>query len=193
MKTKYLVLVLVLAGSSVPCFASAVHLTGDLSADFLGAVSAEQIISTFSVGGQPLSCGFGWEVILDRIGFGGDYMVDFFRDSGSTWWLDWYAPALFMSFHPLGANWLLDPFVQVGVGCSGRVLLDQWSRPASQDLYMSLFPFVAAGLALNLDGLLLSAKAAYTPYKSAVPVTPFDTTNLGLVQVTLSAGVSIGW
>ena len=122
------------------------HLTGDLSADFLGAVSAEQIISTFSVGDQPLSCGFGWEVILDRIGFGGDYMVNFFRDAGQTWWLDWYAPALYMSFHPLGANWLLDPFVQVGVGCSGRVLLDRWSQPANEDLYLTLFPFVGTVL-----------------------------------------------
>jgi hypothetical protein len=193
MKTKRLILVLVLVALSIPGFASAVHLTGDLSADFLGAVSAEQIISTFSVGDQPLFCGFGWEVILDRIGFGGDLMVDFFRDSSQTWWLDWYAPALFLSFHPLGANWILDPFIQVGAGCSGRVLLDRWSPPASQDLYMSLFPFVAAGLSLNLDGLLLSAKAAYTPYKSPVPVTPFDTTNLGLFQVTLNAGLSIGW
>jgi hypothetical protein len=193
MKRKCFVLALVLVALSSPGFAGAVHLTGDLSADFLGAASAEQIISAFSVGNQPLFAGFGWEVILDRVGFGGDLMVNFFRDTAGSWWLDWYAPALYLSFHPLGANWILDPFIQVGAGCAGQVLLDRTCMPDNPNLSLSLFPFVAAGLALNLDGLLLSAKAAYTPYKAPVPVTSIPAMDLGLLQVSLSAGLSLGW
>ena len=53
--------------------------------------------------------------------------------------------------------------------------------------------FVAAGLAVNLDGLLLAAKAAYTPVSTAIPATDIPGRPLGALQVTLSAGVSFGW
>jgi hypothetical protein len=136
-------------------------------------------------------------VIINRFGFGGDYMVSFFQDAGEQWWLDWYAPALFVSFHPLGGKSFLDPFLQVGVGSSGRVFLEP--QPVSmgpgpgQDLSLSLFPFVGAGLALNLDGFLLSVKAVYTPYTSPAPVTDIPAYPMGKFQVTMSGGVSIGW
>jgi hypothetical protein len=61
-----------------------------------------------------------------------------------------------------------------------------------QDLSLSLFPFVGAGLAFNLEGFLLSAKAIYTPYWSQVPVTDIPSYPLGKFQVTMSAGISLG-
>jgi hypothetical protein len=193
MKMKVLALVLALAALGVPCFAGAVHLTGNVAADFLGGPSAQQIINTFALGDQPLLWGFGWEVILDRVGFGGDYMVSFFRDGGAQWWLDWYAPALYLSFHPLGANRFVDPFLQVGFGSGGRVELDRWRSSYTQSLFLSLFPFVSGGLNLNLQGLLIGAKATYTPYNGAIPVTDIPTYPLGKLQVTLTAGLSLGW
>jgi hypothetical protein len=194
MKSRLPVIALAILALSAPCFASAVHLTGDISADFLGPTSADQIITTFTVGDQPLLCGVGWEVILDRVGLGGTYMVDFFQDASSVWWLDWYAPALFLSFHPLGANWLLDPFAEVGIGSAGRVRLGRGMMAgASEPLALSLFPWLAAGLSLNLDALLLSAKVSWTPYNFPIPVTSIPAYPLGTVQVTVAAGIAIGW
>jgi opacity protein-like surface antigen len=193
MKRRFLVLVLALAALGAPCFADAVRLTGDLSANFLGGSTTQQIVNTFAVGDQPLFWGFGWEVILGRVGFGADYMVSFFRQAGTQWWLDWYSPALYLSFHPLGANRLLDPFLQMGLGCAGRVLLTGGMGDQGGDLLISLFPTVAAGLNLNLEGLLLGVKATYTPFKTAIPVTDIPAYPLGNLQVSLSAGFSIGW
>ena len=194
MKSRLPAVVLVLMALSAPCFAGAVHLTGDISADFLGAATADRIITTFTVGGQPLFCGFGWEVILDRIGFGGSYLVDFFKDSSAAWYLDWNAPALFLSFHPLGANWILDPFGEVGIGSAGRVNLGCPMYGTTGDpLALSLYPYVAAGLSLNLDALLVTAKVSWTPYNFPIPVTSIPAYPLGTLQVTIGAGIAIGW
>jgi hypothetical protein len=211
-KTRLPVLVLALALFGGPAFAGghgnpwhsggygspwhsggAVRLTGNLSADIFGSASTEQSVSTFAVGGQPLFWGFGWEVILGKVGFGGDCAVSFFQDAGAQWWLDWLAPALFASYHPLGANTLLDPFVEVGLGCAGRVMLARRPMHTAQGLELSLYPFVAGGLNLNLDGLLVGAKLAYTPYASPIPVTDIPRYPLGSLQLTMSAGVSLGW
>jgi hypothetical protein len=193
MKMKTLALLIVLAALGAPCFADAVHITGDLTADFPPGASAQQIVSAFGDGSQPMLWGFGWEVILGHMGFGGNYQVRF-QNPDSTWWLDWYAPALYLSLHPLGANRFLDPFVQVGVGNAGRVWLEGMPFPAFNDqLMLSLFPFVAVGLGLNIDGLLLAAKVAYTPFNAPIPVTYIPVYPLGTLQVTLTAGLSIGW
>jgi len=193
MKLKALVIALALtplAGLS----AGAVHLATELSADFLPGTSAGQIVSTFEVGGQPLLWGFGWEVIPGRLGVGGDYMVSFAQDAATGWWLDWYAPALALSWHPVGADRWVDPFFQAGVGAAGRVHLSGVSGYAVEpDLSLALFPFVGAGVAFNMDGLMLGAKGIYTPYKSSVPVTRIPLYPLGDFQVSVTAGVSIGW
>jgi hypothetical protein len=194
MRKTALVLTFVLTVLGAPCFASAVHVTGNLTADFALGTSAPQIISAFTGGSQPVLWGFGWEVILGRMGFGGDYEVNFYRDPDSAWWLDWFAPALYLSLHPLGANRFLDPFVQVGVGNAGRVYLEGVPVPPFSDrLLLSLFPFVAAGLGVNIDGLLVSAKVAYTPWNGEIPVTSIPLYPLGTLQVTLTAGLSLGW
>ena len=110
------------------------------------------------------------------------------------WWLDWYAPALFLAWHPVGGNRFVDPFIQAGLGCAGSVRLSGLPGTAVEpSLSLALFPFVAGGLNLNLDGLLVGAKAIYTPFKSAIPVTTIPAYPLGEFQVTVSAGVSIGW
>jgi hypothetical protein len=192
MKVKAFVLALALVPAALP-FAGAVHLTTDLSADFLQGTSAQEIISTFGVADQPLLWGFGWEVIPSKVGFGGAYQVSFSQDAAAGWWLDWYAPALYLSFHPVGGRRLLDPFLEAGMGCAGRVFLSALPVTVNRSLYLALFPFVAGGLNLDLDGLLLGAKVTYTPYKAQIPVTSIPVDPLGTFQVTVSAGVSLGW
>lgn len=201
MKTKFptptmmavVLVALALAGGAMPCFAGAVQVTGSLATDFYSGPSAQQIIDSFSIGGQPIFWGVGWAVIPGRVGIQGDYLVSFSRDASLGWWLDWYAQAISMSFHPLGATRFVDPFLQVGLGCAGRVFLDGWLPPAGEPLMIALFPFLAGGVSFNLDGLLLGAKATYTPYAAPIPVTYIPAYPLGKVQVSLSAGFSINW
>jgi len=193
MKLKALVIALALAPLG-GLFAGAVHLTTDLSADFLPGTSAGQIVSTFTVGGQPVMWGFGWEIIPGRLGFGGDYLVSFEQDSATGWWLDWYAPALALAWHPVGGHRLVDPFFQAGFGAAGRVHLSgMYGYPVEPDLSLALFPFVGGGVNLNLDGLMVGAKGIYTPFRSAIPVTSIPLYPLGEFQVTVTAGVSLGW
>ena len=138
--------------------------------------------------------GFGWEIVPGRLGFGGDYMVSFAQDASTGWWLDWYAPALALAWHPVGGSRFVDPFFQAGLGAAGRVHLSGMPGYATEpDLSLSLFPFVGAGVNFNLDGLMLGAKGIYTPYKSAVPVTSIPMYPLGDFQVSVTAGVSIEW
>jgi hypothetical protein len=170
-----------------------VQLTGNLGADFFKGPTAQQVFSTFSNPEQPLFGGFGWEIILGKVGFGGEYSVDFFRAASSQWWLDWYGQAFFISFHPFKGRSFFDPFLQVGLGSAGRVLLDESAAPVNENLYLSIFPFIASGLRFNFDGFLLGAKVSYAPFLTPPPATVFNNAPIGNIQVTLSAGISLGW
>ncbi len=184
----------ILAFLPVPVSAGAVRLTMDLSADVLTAPSSPPGVSTFTVGNQPVLWGFGWEVIPDKVGFGGDYLVSFSQDLATGWWLDWYAPALSVGWHPIGPHRFVDPYGQIGIGSAGRVHLSGVHR-AMVDPMLSLcvFPFASAGVNLNLDGLIIGAKAVYTPYTMAIPATTIRAYDLGALQVMITAGFSLGW
>jgi hypothetical protein len=74
------------------------------------------------------------------------------------------------------------------------VYLQEWPESAvSDNLYISIYPFVAAGLGLDLSGFLLSGKVSYAPFMSAPPASPISSYPLGNIQVTLSAGIAIDW
>ena len=185
---------LAIAAISTPVFAGSVHLTGNLQADYFKGPGAQQSISSFPDPGQPPFCGLGWEVVIDKVGFGGDYSAAFTKTPQQTWWLDWLAQPIFLSYHFFRSGYTLDPFLQAGVGCAGRVYLQAWPKTAiSNNLFISIFPFVAAGLGLDLGGFLLSAKASYAPFMSAPPGSPITSYPLGNVLVTFSAGAAIDW
>jgi len=181
------------AAAAAPCAAGSVHLTGSLSQDFLRGTSAQTIIGTFTGPEQPRFAGLGWEVILGKVGFGGDYMASFLRAPDTQWWLDWYAQPLFLSFHPLRRGFALDPFVQAGLGSAGRVLLHRWTGTPDSNLFLSVFPFVAGGLDLNLDGFLIGAKVSYAPFMTPPPATAFDNAPIGQIQATVSVGIALDW
>ncbi len=184
-----------LALSALPASAGSIRLTMDFSSDLSPGSSPDQMDATFAMGGRPVAWGFGWEVVpRSKAGFGGDYMVSFSQDLLNGWWLDWYAPALYAGWHPLGPNRFVDPYGQVGIGCAGRVhLSDTTGMYVDPSLSLALFPFVGAGLNLNLDGLVIGARAIYTPYRMGIPATTIPTYNLGTFQVMITAGVSLGW
>jgi len=170
-----------------------VDLGAVISKDFVSAPTVDQAASTVG-SGTPFG-GFGWEVIMGRIGLGGSYAVAFSQNSQSGWWLDWNAPAIYTSFHVLGPRSFIDPFVNVGIGCAGRIYLGPMAsfdgRPG-EGLALTIFPFVSAGAALVFDGFHIGAKLGYTLGQGAVPVTVIPAYPLGRFQATAFAGFSIG-
>lgn len=173
------------------CFAAPTFtFTADAATDFSSLPSAEQAFSGIADNFQPL-WGFGWEIVMRRIGFGGTYMVDFFRDDTSRWAMDWYGEGLFVSYHIFGGGAFLDPFIQAGAGCAGRVLLHSTGAlQRSPDI--SIFPFLAAGLSLNLEGFLLGAKLSYVPFQSEIPVTDIPGYPVENFKISIFAGISLG-
>jgi hypothetical protein len=189
------ILLLILTAFSLPVFAGAVRLSADASTAVLPANAEAPGTASFTLSGEPVFWGVGWEVIPNRTGFGGEYLVSFSQDTGRGWWLDWYAPALYLSWHPAGTRGFVDPSFQIGIGSAGRVRLSGGVPGTLEDrsLSLALFPFLAGGLNLTLDHLLLGARAIYTPWSAPIPATTIPAYPLGELQVTVSAGISLGW
>ncbi len=145
---------------------------------------------------QPL-WGIGWEVVLQRIGLGGTYMVSFSHDDRGKDLLNWYCQGFFISYHFLGGGAFLDPFIQVGAGCAGQARL-HGSRDEDDDRHLSgspvslaLFPHLSAGVALDLDGFTFGGKVNYVPFQADLP-TNIHPQPVGSFQVQIFAGVTFG-
>ncbi len=172
------------AGFALPV----VTLTGAVGANFDAVPSVQQTIESFQ--SNKVVWGFGWEVVPRHIGIGGLLLVDFFRDAQSEWVLDWSTQPLYLSYHVFGGGAFLDPFIQAGIGCSGRVPLEG-AGMGMPGLYLSLYPFAAAGLSLNFEGFTLGAKLSYAPFSGPVPVTDIPAYPAGSFQVAVFTGISL--
>ncbi len=73
----------------------------------------------------------------------------------------------------------------------GRVFLGP-SADAGSALALTIYPFVSAGAALELNGLRVGAKLSYALGQSAIPVTEIPEYPLGNFQLSAFAGFSIG-
>ena len=139
----------------------------------------------------------GWEMVLDRIGFGVEADVLFGRAEAQQpedlydWWLDWNGEG-FLSYHLFGGGSGVDPFLRVGYGNAGRADLQENGYSEEDVTSLSLYPFVSGGVALDLGGLLLGAHADYRPIVNPVPATQFADYPLTTFQVTLFAGLVLG-
>ena len=166
-----------------------VDLTAVLSKDFIGSPSFDQAVQALSADSPFI--GLGWDVVLDHVGLGGSYAVDFHQDAPSIWWVDWEGQGLYCSYHFLRPSAVIDPFVDAGIGCAGRVFLGS-SGQSGDRLALSVYPFVSAGAALELNGLRVGAKLSYALSQSAIPATDIPAYPLGRFQVSAFGGVSIG-
>jgi hypothetical protein len=166
-----------------------VDLDAVISKDFIDSPTFDQ--AARALGDQAPLVGLGWEVVMDHVGLGGVYTVDFSEEAGSAWWLDWDAQAIYLSYHILGAGSFVDPFVDAGLGCAGRVFLGP-GESASERLSLTVYPFASAGAALELEGFRIGAKLSYALSQSAIPATSIPGYPLGRFQVSAFAGVSIG-
>ena len=188
MKAKALAICLFCLGAAA--FAETrVDVTAVISKDFMSSPSFNQAVS--ALGNDTTFGGIGWEVVMDHIGIGGQYLVDFHEDSPNGWWLDWNGQAAYASYHILGASSFIDPFVDLGVGSAGRVFLGPEATGASR-LAISVFPFASAGASLDLQGFRLGAKLSCSLGHTAIPATSIPDYPLGRFQVSVFAGWSIG-
>jgi len=205
---------LVLFIGSVVAFADTqVRFGIDTAAMISGEPSFEAVRDSFSERSSVLN-GLHWEIIHDHLGYGGHALVRFDQLPAAVetyqWTMDWDGD-LFLSFHPAEMGRVLDPFIELGVGSAGRVYLDDhgdgtWVQdeygawyyqtagyPGNEGVVsLSLYPYVAAGLALDLHGLLVGTRVCYRPWNEPVPATQFPAYPLMPVQVTLFGGVALG-
>lgn len=156
--------------------------------DFTDRPTVDQAVAALQTD-MPFA-GFGWQVVVGHVGLGGNYFADFIEQSDRAWWLDWNAHAIYASFHLFEPRAFLDPYVSAGAGCSGQIYLGP-SGDAGEGLAISIYPFVAAGAAVNVEHLRVGAELAYAPWSSAIPVTPIPEFPLGDFQVSIFVGFGI--
>jgi hypothetical protein len=172
-------------------------LSGTVAQDFATLPAVKDDYRGYDRLDQPL-WGIGWEVVLKRIGLGGTYMVSFSHDDQDRDLLNWYCQGFFISYHFLGGGAFLDPFIQAGAGCAGRARLkrsrddDDEVHVTGSDVSLTLFPYLSAGVALDLDGFTFGGKLNYVPFQSEVPVTDILPQPVGSFQVQLFVGVTFG-
>jgi hypothetical protein len=213
MKRIALVLLALLAVGVLAFADGQVRLAFDTAAMLAVDPSFEAVHDSFTERSNMMN-GLHWEVIHDHFGFGGHALVRFDQEPTATeayqWTMDWDGD-LFVSVHLAGVGRFLDPFVELGFGSAGRVYLDDrgdgvWVQEDSGSWHyettgapegdgvasLSLYPYVAGGLALDLHGLLVGSRVCYRPWNEPVPATQYPVYPLTPFQVTLFGGVALG-
>jgi hypothetical protein len=184
--------VLLLASAGLVFAQTQVRLTGHLALDFAERPSVREAAGAFADSENQMLWGPGWEVIMDNISLGGTYLISFFQDENSGWWLDWYGEPLYVGYHLFGAGAFIDPFMQIGLGSAGRVILEDEPSASQDPLYLSIFPFISGGLALDLDSFIIGGRLSYYPLITPPPATDFQNYPLDRFQVALFAGIGLG-
>ncbi|MEJ2664142.1 MAG: hypothetical protein P8107_08895 [Spirochaetia bacterium] len=136
--------------------------------------------------------GLYWEVILGHIGFGMTYLGRFEKtDTGHppTWAIDWIGSFDFR-YHFI-TEFLFDPFVEFGIGCAGRALINNYNADnVYGPLNLSMFFQAGGGVALRLDSFHVGIKLVYRVLNEPIPATDFDVYPLYKLQGSLFAGLS---
>lgn len=152
--------------------------------------------------------GWYWEVIFNHLGLGMHYAVQFneafvSETGASEWYMDWKGD-FFLSYHILGGGAVLDPFVEFGwanVGTAQVSSPEYVEYPDWEDelesgnaVALGFYNYFGAGLALDLNGLLLGAKLSYIPAELVAPI-PDPTVeryDLAPFEVSFFGGIALG-
>lgn len=192
------------------------RLATNFSADFADRPSLQDLQSNID---DPANVFYGghWEVITGgTVGFGMHGVVRYTAEPAtfggqdvSLWWFDWIGE-LFISLHIFGGGAIVDPFLELGYGNVGRVELFeepsgtwaqdenalwyyQWDdQPFDNPHNLSLFPFIAAGLALDIQSFLVGIRVTYRPVAHQIPGTQIANYPLKNIQVSLFGGIAFG-
>lgn len=184
-----------------------VIMTGLLSAEVfrIGGIGAIELMNNpinednrqVFDGDADIIPGLYWEVILGQLGFGMTYLVDFTHinselpDLEYEWYFDWIGSWDFR-YHILG-NFAIDPFLEFGLGCAGRVDISDYegNNGLRDPLQLSLFTQGGGGAALRLENFHIGGKLLYRISNSPVPATQFETYPLKNFQLAFFGGFSI--
>ena len=189
------VFLVALAAAATATKASAleqVRIVANMALPFSERPTIGEVIDEFVDPDRPVFYGPGWEVVLDHIGFGGNYMVSFFRDSLDRRSVDWMAEGLFLSYHLVGAGHFVDPFVHIAVGSAGRVVTDKDDHDVDTPVAVSIFPMLSAGLAFDLHGFFFGGRLAYVPEAGAPPWSDLESYPVDPFQVAFYGGIALG-
>jgi hypothetical protein len=142
--------------------------------------------------------GVYWEVILNHVGFGMTCFGKFNRiEDGSSeimWEFDWIG-SIDLRYHFTEKSFL-DPFVEFGIGCAGRVELPCYNKDHdhyyedSELLMISVFFQAGGGIAVRLDCFHAGLKLLYRIMNEPLPVTTFEVYPLYKMESVLFVGVS---
>lgn len=152
--------------------------------------------------------GWHWEVIFNRLGLGMHYGVRFSEQgidtaSPTDWYVDWKGD-FFLSYHVLGGGSTVDPFVEFGWGNVGTALVSSAEYPDYPDwedevedgtaVALGFYNYVAGGVAIDLNGLLLGAKVSYIPSELIGPIPDGSIERYALApfEVSFFGGVALG-
>lgn len=128
------------------------------------------------------------EYIHSHLGYGMDALVSFWDDSEDRSMLDWQGQ-LFMRYHLFGVRTFLDPYAEAGIGNAGTVRITD-----GEELHLSLYPFVSAGLNLVFsEGFYVGSRWSYRMDEWEIPGTTYPTPELGRFQMSFMVGLSYGW
>jgi hypothetical protein len=148
--------------------------------------------------------GWHWEVLLNRFGFGMHYGLRFYETTGTSPYSMHWKGDFFLSYHPMGGGAPVDPFIEFGWGNAGTAAVHSAHDTEFPDwedrvrdgsaTSLALYTYGAAGLALDLNGLLLGVRLAYLPDELANPV---PDPNLGFYdlpefEVGFFGGIALG-
>ncbi len=154
--------------------------------------------------------GWHWEILLDQFGFGMHYGIKIYETEliETPRLVDWKGD-FFLSYHPFGGGSTIDPFMSIAWGSAGTSAIadhedserdyrasgwdDDWDD--EDDLIAAaLYTSVAAGVALDLNGLLLGVRVAHRPASLIAPLPDHEAElfELSPFEIGIFGGIAIG-
>ena len=166
--------------------------------------------NTSLVPGDEAMGGWHWEVLLDRFGFGMHYGIRIYETelADTPHYVDWNGD-FFLSYHPFGGGAVIDPFLQIGWGNAGTAAVstedefeaydyeyryEDWEDEDDDVIAAAMYTSIAAGVALDLNGLLLGVRVAHRPASLVAPIPEpgLERYDVSPFEVGIFGGVAIG-
>lgn len=195
-KIGVLILCLIIINSGL-LLADNFRLGGLASVGFVDDFDCEDIGDEFA-DNENVLVGWYWEVVPRNLSFGMSYLVNFDKreiesKGENQWYFDWVGSWDFRYY--IFNRFFVNPFVETGVGCAGRLNLrgehnyneiDGYRDP----LYISIFSKIGVGAAMRLRGALVGAKVYYPFINDPPPGTYFNAYPFKKCQFAVFFGLS---
>jgi hypothetical protein len=195
--SKFIVFAAVLALLAGTLHADSFRMGIAVAAELAGDVTCENFFNHI-MDSPVVFPGLYWEEMFGHLGLGMTYLGKFKRlensENGYDWQFDWIG-SLDLRYHFITES-LLDPFVEFGLGCAGRVEFPVHSDQAGHESYngepllLSIFFQAGGGIAFRFDSLHAGLRVLYRIMNDPVPGTVYDVYPLYRLESVFFAGVS---